>query len=102
LPSSGLGFSIPNAIQTDAAINPGNSGGPLLNVQGQVIGINAAGISASEQGDSTKIGFAISSNTIMSTVPTLIEKGYYAHPYVGLTSNTLTSDLANTINASYQ
>jgi len=100
LPSSGLGFSIPNAIQTDAAINPGNSGGPLLNIKGQVIGINTAGISASEQGGFTGVGFAISSNTIMRIVPVLIEKGYYVHPYVGLTSATLTSDLAGTINAS--
>jgi S1-C subfamily serine protease len=100
LPSSELGFSIPDAIQTDAAINPGNSGGPLLNMQGQVIGINTAGISASEQGGFTGVGFAISSNTIMRIVPVLIEKGYYVHPYVGLTSATLTSDLAGTINAS--
>jgi S1-C subfamily serine protease len=100
LPSSGFGFSIPDAIQTDAPINPGNSGGPLLNMQGQVIGINTAGISASEQGSFTGVGFAISSNTVMRIVPVLIEKGYYAHPYVGLTSATLTSDLATTINAS--
>ena len=100
LPSSGFGFSIPDAIQTDAPINPGNSGGPLLNMLGQVIGINTAGISASEQGGSTGVGFAISSNMITRVVPALIEKGYYAHPYVGLTSATLTTDLATTINPS--
>ena len=100
LPSPQFGFSIPDAIQTDAPINPGNSGGPLLNMQEQVIGINTAGISASEQGGSTGVGFAISSNTVMRVVPVLIEKGYYTHPYVGLTSATLTSDLATTINAS--
>ncbi|MFL6392965.1 MAG: S1C family serine protease [Nitrososphaeraceae archaeon] len=101
LPSSaGLGFSIPGAIQTDAQINPGNSGGPLLNIQGQVIGINTAAISASEQGGFSGVGLAIPSTTIMRIVPTLIEKGYYAHPYVGLTSITLTSDLAQTINGS--
>jgi S1-C subfamily serine protease len=100
LPPSGLGFSIPDAIQTDAPINPGNSGGPLLNMQGQVIGINTAGISASEQDGSTGVGFAISSNTVMRIVPILIEKGHYIHPYVGITSATLTTDLATTINAS--
>ena len=100
LPSSELGFSIPDTIQTDAPINPGNSGGPLLNMQGQVIGINTAGISDSEEGDFTGVGFAISSNTIMRIVPALIEKWYYAHPYIGLTSATLTSDLVETINGS--
>jgi S1-C subfamily serine protease len=100
LPPYGLGFSIPDAIQTDAPINPGNSGGPLLNMQGQVIGINTAGISASEQDGSTGVGFAISSNTVMRIVPILIEKGHYIHPYVGITSATLTTDLATTINAS--
>ena len=100
IPSSGLGFSISDAIQTDAAINPGNSGGPLLNIQKQVIGMNTAGISSSEEGGFTGVGFAISSNTIMRIVPILIQKGYYLHPYVGLTSATLTSDLAETINSS--
>src|SRR5918911_4800190 len=98
LPSSELGFSIPDTIQTDAPINPGNSGGPLLDMQGQVIGINTAGISDSEEGGFSGVGFAISSNTIMRIVPALIEKGYYAHPYIGLASATLTSDLAETIN----
>jgi S1-C subfamily serine protease len=84
LPSSGFGFSIPDAIQTDAPINPGNSGGPLLNMQGQIIGINTAGISASEQGGSTGVGFAISSNTVMRIVPILIEKGHFIHPYLGI------------------
>ncbi|MFL6339064.1 MAG: S1C family serine protease [Nitrososphaeraceae archaeon] len=101
LPSSaGLGFSIPGAIQTDAQINPGNSGGPLLNIQGQVIGINTAAISASAQGGFSGVGLAIPSTTVLRIVPTLIEKGYYAHPYVGLTLITLTSDLAQTINGS--
>ena len=100
LPSSELGFSIPDTIQTDAPINPGNSGGPLLNMQGQVIGINTAGISDSAQGGFSGVGLAISSTTIMRIVPALIEKGYYAHPYIGLISATLTSDLVETINGS--
>jgi S1-C subfamily serine protease len=69
-------------------------------MQGQVIGINTAGISDSAQGSFSGVGFAISSTTIMRIVPALIEKGYYAHPYIGLTSATLTSDLVETINGS--
>jgi S1-C subfamily serine protease len=90
--SAGGGFSIPNVIQTDAPVNPGNSGGPLLNTRGEMIGMNTAILS----GTSTfsGIGFAIPSNTITKIVPTLIEKGYYLHPYLGFTSGTLTSDLA--------
>ena len=86
-PESGL--SIPNAIQTDALINPGNSGGPLLNMNGQVIGMNTAGISG--------IGLAIPSNAITRIVPALIEKGNYTHPWLGLTVATLTSDLAESV-----
>ena len=98
LPSSGgLGFSIPDAIQTDAPINPGNSGGPLLNMQGQVVGINTAIFSGTGAGFSG-VGFAVPSNTITKTAPVLIEKGYYIHPYLGLSGVTLTSDLAATIN----
>jgi S1-C subfamily serine protease len=90
--SAGGGFSIPNAIQTDATVNPGNSGGPLLDTRGEMIGMNTAILS----GTNTffGIGFAIPSNTITKIVPTLIEKGYYPHPYLGLTFRALTSDLA--------
>jgi S1-C subfamily serine protease len=86
-PESGL--SIPNAIQTDALLNPGNSGGPLLNMNGQVIGMNTAGFSG--------IGLAIPSNAITRIVPALIEKGNYTHPWLGLTVATLTSDLAESV-----
>lgn len=93
--ASGIGFSIPNAIQTDAPINPGNSGGPLLNTQGQVIGMNTAIFSAT--GTFSGIGFAVPSNTIIRIAPTLIEKGYYLHPYLGLNGATLTSDLSQNL-----
>jgi S1-C subfamily serine protease len=92
VPVSAGGFSIPNAIQTDAPVNPGNSGGPLLNMQGEVIGMNTAAILSSNS--FSGIGFAIPSNTITKIVPALIEKGYYPHPFLGLTVGTLTSDLA--------
>ena len=91
LPDTQTGFSIPNAIQTDALINPGNSGGPLLNMNGQVIGMNTAGLFGSG------IGFAIPSNAITRIVPALIEKGNYTHPWLGLTAATLTSDLAESV-----
>jgi S1-C subfamily serine protease len=92
LPASAGGFSIPNAIQTDAPVNPGNSGGPLLDTRGQMIGMNTAILSGTNV--FSGIGFAIPSNTITEIVPILIEKGYYPHPYLGLTLGTLTSDLA--------
>ena len=79
------GYSIPDVIQTDASINPGNSGGPLLNIKGQVIGMNTARISEG-------VGFAISSNTITRETPVLIQNGNFTHSYLGLTGVTLTSD----------
>jgi S1-C subfamily serine protease len=97
LPSAGAaGFSIPNAIQTDAPINPGNSGGPLLNMQGQVVGINTAILSDTGNGFSG-LGFAVPSNTIAKVVPTLIQKSTYPHPYLGAKIATLTSDILQNV-----
>lgn len=84
----GQGFSIPNAIQTDASINPGNSGGPLLNMKGEVIGVNTAGIFPGG------IGLAVSSDTVQRIIPILMETGNYTHPWLGITGTTLTSELA--------
>ena len=86
------GFSIPDVIQTDAAINPGNSGGPLLNMKGEVIGINTA--IRSSTGEFTGVGFAIPSNTIKKIVPSLIEEGKYHHPWMGITGIDINPDLA--------
>jgi S1-C subfamily serine protease len=94
----GAGFSIPNAIQTDAPINPGNSGGPLLNMRGQFVGMNTAILSGTDT--FSGIGFAIPSNTLTKIVPSLIEKGSYVHPYLGLSGATLTSDLAENLTGS--
>jgi S1-C subfamily serine protease len=97
LPSSGAaGFSIPNAIQTDAPINPGNSGGPLLNMQGQVVGINTAILSDTGNGFSG-LGFAVPSNTVAKVVPMLIQKSMYPHPYLGAKIATLTSDILQNV-----
>lgn len=76
------GFSTPNVIQTDAAINPGNSGGPLLNVRGEVIGVNTA--IETNTGTFSGVGFAIPSNTVRNVVPSLIESGDYQHPWIGI------------------
>src|ERR687886_3050098 len=91
LPNPDTGFSIPNMIQTDAAVNPGNSGGPLLNTQGQVIGLNTAIFSST--GVYSGVGFAIPSNTIAKEVLMLIKNGSYAHPWLGISGGKISPDL---------
>jgi S1-C subfamily serine protease len=91
-----VSFSIPDIIQTDAAINPGNSGGPLLNVNGEVIGINSAIFS--NTGVYAGVGFAIPSNTLKKVIPELIEKGSYKHPWIGITGIDVTPDIAEKMN----
>ncbi|MCI4433632.1 MAG: trypsin-like peptidase domain-containing protein [Nitrosopumilus sp.] len=91
LPSES-GYSIPDVIQTDAAINPGNSGGPLLNMRGEIVGINTAIQSAT--GEFTGVGFAVPSQTIAKIVPNLIENGKYHHPWLGISGRDIDPDLA--------
>jgi S1-C subfamily serine protease len=93
---SGAGYSIPDVIQTDAAINPGNSGGPLLNMRGEIIGINTA--IQSTTGEFTGVGFSVPSQTIAKIVPTLIEKGEYKHPWIGIAGRDIDPDLAKVLN----
>src|SRR5918996_136674 len=90
VPAPGIGFSIPDVIQTDAAVNPGNSGGPLLDTQGRVVGVTFGGFPGG-------VNFAIPSNFVQKIVPALIAIGNYTHPYLGFTGATLTSDLAASI-----
>lgn len=80
-------FSIPGSIQTDAAINPGNSGGPLLNEQGQVIGVNAQ--IRSDVRANSGVGFAIPIAIVERVVPALIANGTYKHSYLGVRGSTL-------------
>ena len=97
-PPNNGSFSIPNVIQTDAAINPGNSGGPLLNDQGEVIGINTA--IQTQTGEFSGVGFAIPSNTMKRIVPHLIQDGHYKHPWLGVSGITVDADLADNIGIS--
>ncbi|MFX1297445.1 MAG: S1C family serine protease [Promethearchaeota archaeon] len=83
-------FPISNIIQTSAAINPGNSGGPLLNYQGEVVGITTAIIE-----DSEGLGFAIPSNTILREIESLIESGSYnEHPWLGISGTDMSYAIA--------
>jgi S1-C subfamily serine protease len=86
-------FNIPDVIQTDAAINPGNSGGPLLNLKGEVIGINSAIFS--NTGVYAGIGFAVPSNTVKKVVQSIISSGKYLHPYLGVVGMDISPQLAN-------
>jgi S1-C subfamily serine protease len=85
-------YKIIDVIQIDAAINPGNSGGPLVNLLGEVIGINTAIISESDT--SSGVGFAIASNTIAREAPSLIVSGKYEHPYLGISGADVDYDIA--------
>jgi 2-alkenal reductase len=86
----GGSFSAGDIIQTDAAINPGNSGGPLLNLQGEVIGVNQAirtsNFTTTGEPTNSGIGFAISINVVKKVAPSLISEGMYEYPYLGITS----------------
>ena len=93
------GFSIDNVIQTDAAINPGNSGGPLINAQGEVIGINSQIETGGNGADgNVGIGFAIPINTAKGVIHELETKGSVEHAYLGISGGTMTPELAKAVN----
>ena len=87
------GVVLNDIIQTDAAINAGNSGGPLINLSGQVVGINVAIASGAEN-----IGFAISTNTAIPIVQSLIAEGRVVRPWLGVTTSTVTSTIQHYYN----
>jgi S1-C subfamily serine protease len=86
----GNNFTAGDIIQTDTAINPGNSGGPLINLDGEVIGINRAirtlNFSADSEPVNSGIGFAVAINIVKRVVPALIDNGVYDYPYIGISS----------------
>ena len=90
------GFSVPNVLQTDAAINPGNSGGPLMNSEGEVVGVNTA--IETRTGTFSGIGFAISSNTVREVAPQIIDEGDYDHPWIGVRGVDVDSEIAGAMN----
>ena len=85
-------FSNPQAIQTDVPMNPGNSGGPLLDREGNVIGINSQ--IATRSGSSAGVGFSVPVNTAKRVVPELIAYGKYEHAYLGISGASMTPRLA--------
>ncbi|RCK76970.1 MAG: Serine protease, DegP/HtrA, do-like [Anaerolineae bacterium] len=92
---TGQGYQIENLIQTDAAINQGNSGGPLVNLDGQVIGINTLIVRSTGSGAIAEgLGFAIPINTAREVAEQIIQKGYVARPYLGIRWQLVTPRVA--------
>lgn len=85
----GSSYSLPQVIQTDAAINPGNSGGPLLNLNGEVVGVNSAILSLT--GTNSGVGYSIPSNAVSRIIPVLISDGRFIYPFIGITMRNIDS-----------
>lgn len=98
IPALVTSFSIPQAIQTDAPINPGNSGGPLLNLKGEVIGVNAQIETGGESRTNSGIGFAIPVSIVQRVVPDLIADGKHAWAWLGVRGGSVYPALAEAMN----
>jgi len=98
------GYQMEDLIQTDAAINHGNSGGPLVNLAGQVIGINTLVVrsSGSSTDQAEGLGFAISSNTAKAVSDQLVQNGFVSRPYLGIGWAAITPDIAQVNNLPVQ
>lgn len=93
---TGEGYQIENLIQTDAAINSGNSGGPLVNLVGEVVGINTLVVRSTGTGAVAEgLGFSIPANTARAVAEQIIEKGYFSRPYLGISWQAITPRIAN-------
>ena len=95
--SSLTSFSIPEAIQTDAAINPGNSGGPLLDLAGHVVGVNAQIATGGTSNSNSGVGFAIPVNIVSKVIPELISHGKYNWAWLGISGGSLTPALVDSM-----
>lgn len=92
---TGYGYQIEGLIQTDAAINEGNSGGPLVNLAGEVVGINTLVVRSSGSGNVAEgLGFAMPSNTAQAVASQIIETGRFSRPYLGLQWQAITPNIA--------
>jgi 2-alkenal reductase len=93
-------YQMEGLIQTDAAINQGNSGGPLVNLAGEVVGINTLIVRGGSYGSAVAegLGFAIPSNKAQAVASQLIEKGYFSYPYLGIRWQWLTSEITHRYN----
>ena len=92
---TGNGYQIENLIQTDAAINHGNSGGPLVDLAGEVIGINTLVVRNTNSGDVAEgLGFAIPVNTAQAVAQQIIQMGYFSRPYMGINFQPINPDIA--------
>jgi 2-alkenal reductase len=100
---TGNGYQMEGLLQTDAAINPGNSGGPLVNLAGEVIGVNTLIVRGSGSGAVAEgLGFAIPINTAQAVAQQIIQKGHLSHPYMGIAFQPIAPDIADRYNLPVQ
>lgn len=100
---TGKGYQVEGLIQTDAAINQGNSGGPLVNLAGEVIGVNNMIVRGSDSGTIAEgLGFAIPVNTAQAVANQIIAKGYFSRPFMGISYQAISPSIAATYNLPVQ